>query len=116
MASYEHLYETVPDEGTFTISGRAGRKISLVHTLINGVNTKTIDATITFNTASGDAVVCKPLTQVTAATGVPTQQDFNDQDTETFPMSIGENESLVLTFTNEDDEACTVAATISIEN
>lgn len=115
MASFEHLYETVESAGTFTINGRAGRKISLVHTLINGVATKTVDAAIVFNTASGDAITCKPLTQVTGSATVPTQQDFNDQDTETFPLSIGENESLVMTFTNEDAEDCTVAATIRIE-
>lgn len=116
MASYETLYETVADAGTFTISGRSGRKISLVHTLINGTGVETIDATIVYNTEAGDAITCKPLTQVTSAAGVPTQQDFNDQDTETFPVVINENESLVFTLDSSASGDNTVAATLRIEN
>ena len=116
MIQYRTQNETVASAGTITINGRPNRTVQVTHMLINGVGVETINATIVYNTAAGDAIVCKPLTQVTAAANTPTQLDFNDQDDETFPIVINEDESLVLTCTSSAAGAMTFAITLRVDD
>jgi hypothetical protein len=116
MIEYKTTYETVADDGTLTISGRVGRTVQVTHMLINGVGTETIDAAIVYNTILGAAIVCAPLTQVTAASGVPSLRKFNDPATQTFPIVINEGESLVLTCDSSAAGDMTFAVTTRIES
>lgn len=116
MKEYKTVYHTVADDGTFTVSGRVGRTITLVHLLINGTGVETVDASLVYNTKVGDAIVAKPLAQVTSAAGAPTLIKYNDPLTTTFPITIGEDETLVFTCVSSAAGAMYFAVTTLIES
>lgn len=100
---YKVEYFTPDDTDTITITGRAGRIITVVNMLVNGTGTETVDATIVYNTDQGDAITCKALAQVTSAAGAPTLVLFNEDATPTItvPIVIKEDETLVLTCSSD---------------
>ena len=115
MIEYQTQYHTPSDTDTITITGRASRNITVVNMLVNGTGVETVDATIVYNTEAGAAIVCKALTQVTSASGAPTQLAFNSGTTVTFPIVIKENESLVLTTSSSAAGDMTFGITLKVE-
>lgn len=117
VIEYVTSYYTVADEGTLTITGRGGRATSIVSMLVNGTGVETVDATMVFNNANGDAIVAPALTQVTSAAGAPTLLTFNNVEgtAAKFPYFINENESLVLTCDSSAGGAMYFAVTLRIE-
>lgn len=105
MKEYQTVHETVADDGTFVITGRVGRTITLVLMIVNGTGTETVDATLAYVTAQGDSIVCAALTQVTAAAGAPTQLLFNEPETPTITFPIVINAGETLTFTCDSSAA-----------